>query len=239
MKSSERRDFFAGLAMCAIMQTDAEQYSCATVAERAYQMADAMIAHPDKNRAAGNPNAIDMVEIPGDPFLIGKYPVTNAQYKAFLDATDCASGGWKYPLSKANHPAVSISFYQAEACARWYGMRLPTEQEWEKAARGTDGREYPWGNEFDPQKCNTKEGGPGGTTPVDRYPEGASPYGVMNMAGNVWDWTSSLWEGEGNSRVLRGGSWYYFPYFARCSSRYWSSPDLRSNVVGFRCARTL
>ncbi len=201
---------------------------------------------------------IEMIEIPGGPFLYGpskeknslpafeiaKYPLTNRQYAAFLNATGYGVTennvcGWEISFDKRGHPAVRISYADAEACAKWYGMRLPTEQEWEKAARGTDGREYPWGNEFDPEKCNTREGGAGGTTPVDSYPKGASPYGVMDMAGNVWEWTSTPCESEENSRVLRGGSSIGSSVSARCSGRYGLDPDGRADDVGVRFSRTL
>ncbi len=156
-------------------------------------------------------------------FHIARYPITNMQYKRFVDATGHdVPRGWNrllrtYPLGKGRHPVVGVTWHDAVAYCEWLSRttrkryRLPSEAEWEKAARGglfLDGdasarvpnpnprRIYPCGDRFDRRKCNCEESGIGGTTPVDRYPAGASPYGVMDMAGNVWEWTRSLW-GEG------------------------------------------
>ena len=197
------------------------------------------------------------------PFEIGVYPVTNGQYKKFVEAggyTDndqlqkCWSeegNKWRQKnnittpeywkdeeWNRPEFPVVGVSYYEAEAYAKWAGKRLPTEREWEKAARGEDGREYPWGGEFDEEKCNTDESGIGETTRVDRYPNGVSPYGCYDMAGNVWEWTSD-WYGRGrDSIVLRGGSWDYGSYECRCAYRLYFGPDFRDIGIGFRCART-
>ncbi|MGC8786224.1 MAG: SUMF1/EgtB/PvdO family nonheme iron enzyme [Anaerolineae bacterium] len=216
----------------------------------------------------GDPRDFDeMIEIPAGEFLysedkkpiylnrfkIGKYPVTNAQYKRFLDANPryrvpYEDADWArpynwdrekrtYPEGKANHPVVLVSWNDAQAYCNWlkkttgWDFRLPTEEEWEKAARGTDGREWPWGNEFHSEKANTVESGIGDTTPVGCYPDSASPYGCLDMAGNVWEWTAS--EDEGGHRVLRGGSWYGKQYLARCAFRLRHGPASGAAMLGF------
>jgi formylglycine-generating enzyme required for sulfatase activity len=140
-------------------------------------------------------------EVMGDTFAIARTPVTNALYAVFQQATAAyqpITWGGALPAHLHDHPVVDLSWYEAQALCEWLSTqlgrhyRLPTEAEWEKAARGADGRTFPWGDTFDPQRCNIKESGPGTTTPVERYPAGASPYGVLDMAGNVWEWTQSL-----------------------------------------------
>lgn len=186
--------------------------------------------------------------LPG--FWIDVTPVTQAEYQRFLQANPqhpvpyldenwVKSYNWEQrrrtpPAGKEQHPVVLVSWHDAVAYAQWAGKRLLTEEEWEKAARGTDGREYPWGNTWDAAKCNTDEGKAGGTTPVGRYsPQGDSPYGCVDMVGNVWEWTASDYSSSG--RVVRGGSWYYFRFYARAASHYYDEPDIRYNDFGFRC----
>jgi formylglycine-generating enzyme required for sulfatase activity len=202
------------------------------------------------------------------PFLMAKYPITYAQFQVFIDAKDgfhnpkwwegLAAGEdhKKWPgvqhVQVGNHPRDTVSWYDAVAFCRWLSkklgceVRLPTEWEWQWAAQGGDGRRYPWGNRLAKSKCNTKESGIGKTTPVDKYPSGASPFGVMDMAGNVWEWCLNEYSNPENidltgraSRVTRGGSCYYYQYIARCVNRR-DSANYREHFYGFRvvCARS-
>jgi serine/threonine protein kinase len=202
---------------------------------------------------------IEWVEIPAGEFLYGedkhtlflpafqiaRYPVTNLQYRYFLLANPQhpAPAHWKersFPARKALHPVVGVSYHDALAFCNWLGCRLPTDQEWEKAARGTDGRSYPWGEEWqDGRYCNHWGAMSSGTTPVDRYPEGRSPYDVWDMAGNVWEWTSSEYQSP-LMRQLCGGSWRSFSQFAvRATQRDWMLLEEGREDLGFRCALSI
>jgi formylglycine-generating enzyme required for sulfatase activity len=172
-------------------------------------------------------------------FWIDKTPVTSAEYARFVaDTGHKPPEHWKGkapPKYMADHPVTYVSWHEAVAYAEWAGKRLPTEEEWEKAARGSDGREYPWGDRFDPNRCNTKESGIRNTTPVGQYsPQGDSPYGCVDMAGNVWEWTASS---SMIHKMLRGGSWNNSLRIANCTYRSWYPPRYRLNDVGFRCAK--
>jgi len=222
----------------------------------------------------------DSSEKPGhqvtlEAFKIGVYPVTNAQYLRFVEATgrEWGSDHWRRP-ERANHPAVNVSWHDARAYCEWLTgvwraegligpkevVRLPSEAEWEKAARGTGGSIYPWGDEWDETKCNNRELDLGGTAPVGIFPEGASPYGCLDMAGNVWEWTTSLWgpwtgkeaklkfgypyepadgrenlaAGDDVLRVVRGGSFRLNRYGARCAVRFRLNPFSVWYYNGFR-----
>lgn len=193
-------------------------------------------------------------------YWIDQYPVTNREYRAFVLAEgyenlQCWSDdGWKWKMEnnlrfpkywndpeygKADYPVVGVSYYEAEAYATWAGKRLPFEQEWEKAARGEDGREYPWGDEFDKARCNSSEAGIGHTTPVTQYPNGGSPFGCYDMAGNVLEWCADWYEKNGGFRVAKGGSWIGPPSFLRASFRGGFSADHRGSNLGFRLAQDL
>ncbi|MFZ5573132.1 MAG: SUMF1/EgtB/PvdO family nonheme iron enzyme [Thermodesulfobacteriota bacterium] len=189
-------------------------------------------------------------------FQIDIYPVTNDRYRKFLQAGGYSKDDFWSPeglewrkknniteprywndekWNKDGHPVVGVCFYEADAFAKWEGKRLSTEIEWERAARGNDGRTYPWGNEFDPEKCNTAESGIGQTTRVTRYPNGTSLSGCYDMAGNVWEWTETDY--EHGRKVLRGGSWDSRQDIARCANRLRLNPENRNILVGFRCVR--
>ena len=181
-----------------------------------------------------------------DAFYIDKYPVTNAEYAKFVEATghppppNWEEKGGTYPPDMANHPVVFVNWFDAQDYAAWAGKRLLTETEWEKAARGTDGRVYPWGDWFDKAMCNASEAGIGGTTPVGKYsPFGDSPYRVCDMAGNVWEWTATDWTSGSSSKVQRGGSFVNRGSYARCAYRYLGVPEPRNPNVGFRCGMSM
>jgi formylglycine-generating enzyme required for sulfatase activity len=209
--------------------------------------------------AQARPSQVEMQSIPAGEFVSGTgqriyvpefsidpYPVTNAQYLRFIEATGAAHPAtWTngiFPRPLADHPVTGISWEQAAAYASWAGKRLLTAMEWEKAARGTDGRRYPWGNEFDPQYCNVKEAGRGTTAPVGEFSRDLSPYGVYDMAGNVQEWVADEVKprGLGNpkiKRAVKGGSWAHSKAIAESAMLGSEWPDTRQNYIGFRCAR--
>jgi len=189
-----------------------------------------------------------------DAFSIDKYKVTNELYRRFMEATGQAAPGYwgNSTFNAPTQPVVGVNWQNAEAYCRWAGKRLPTEGEWEKAARGTDGRKYPWGEQWDSSRANSSESKLGKTAAVGSYPTGISPYGVHDMAGNVWEWVAD-WYGEnyyqrspdrnpkgpesGSYRVLRGGSWDGSSWYQRTSVRNGTAPTNRATAAGFRCAQ--
>ncbi len=194
-----------------------------------------------------------------DAYYIDKYEVTNEQYKKFIEAT-----GYRIPrcwndarFNQPDQPVVGVTWEDAAAYAEWAGKRLPTEAEWEKAARGTDKRLWPWGNTFDKAKCNVWESGTTGlrsTMAVGSYEGGKSPYECYDMAGNVWEWCADLYDQKyyyaspkinptgpetGQQRVIRGGGFLYFAHYARCAARYRVPWYTESPQIGFRCAKSV
>jgi formylglycine-generating enzyme required for sulfatase activity len=194
-------------------------------------------------------------------FLIDRYEVTNDDYARFVQATGHripenakpASTLWEEgkPLPGIeDHPVVNVSWDDATAYCHWQDKRLPTEAEWEKAARGPDGRRYPWSDAWDPTRANCALT-VGGTTPVGTYPTGASPYGAQDMAGNVQEWVQDWFGADyyaygptrdprgpstGVFRMVRGGTWSYEPFFLSTTWRSYRTGDNRHAHIGFRCA---
>lgn len=194
-----------------------------------------------------------------DGYWIYKYEVTVAQYRQFCQATRRKmppepTWGWK-----DNHPIVNVNWDEAAAYCQWAGGRLPTEAEWEKGARGTDGRKFPWGNQWEESKCHhskKKFADAEGTAPVGSHPQGASPYGVHDMAGNVWEWCADWYDAHyyakaeqrnptgprstlKGMRVIRGGSWgNEVPDPFRVTNRLMDLPDHRNGSIGFRCVQS-
>jgi formylglycine-generating enzyme required for sulfatase activity len=227
-------------------------------------MPDDMVLVPSGEFTMGSP-AGDIDEQPAhrvlvDAFLMDKYEVSVRQYAAFLqEAGGDRPSEWKTmnKTSYQNRPVMGVDWADAVRYCKWIGKRLPTEAEWEKAARGTDGRLFPWGDEPPtPLHANFGKGrsnDPGLLSPVGTLELGKSPYGIYDMAGNVWEWVSDWYDENyykssptqnpagpsmGGFKVIRGGSWASSPRNLRSADRYWDPPSFRSLYFpGFRCAK--
>ncbi|MBI2503027.1 MAG: SUMF1/EgtB/PvdO family nonheme iron enzyme [Candidatus Latescibacteria bacterium] len=194
-----------------------------------------------------------------EAYYIDQYEVTVGQYRACVEEGACEEPvdaslcNWQGAVGD-NHPINCIRWAQAQAYCEWAGLRLPTEAEWEKAARGADGRTYPWGEDFDRDKANYADNGfMQRTRPVGSYPDGRSPYGAYDLAGNVYEWVADWYEpnyyptspssdpqgpDSGSQRVLRGGSWWFEPHQMRSFHREPYHPADTDIDIGFRCARS-
>jgi len=198
-------------------------------------------------------------------YTIDKYEVTNASYAVCVDAGKCAppldtrsaTRSTYYGDSQyKNYPVVNVTWEMAKKYCEWRGARLPSEAEWEKAARGAKTQTYPWGNSIDCSKANYKGCSGNDTSEVGKYKDGQSPYGVFDMAGNVWEWTADWYQenyyatlgdnvldplgpAAGDSRVIRGGSYFNTQKSVRTTIRNFSDPKINYPYLGFRCAENV
>lgn len=204
------------------------------------------VRHPVDGRSMARVDGSVFLSGPGNEpiwlptFYIDVYPVTNNEYARFVAATghtppqDWEDG--RPAEGRGDHPVVFVTWTDAAAYAEWAGKSLPTGQQWEKAARGTRGTVYPWGDQTTPAKCNVRENGVGSTTVVDCYQSGVSPYGVFDMCGNVWEWCST--ETKPGRHELKGGAWTSPFLRATPSSFNDAAESMCDDDTGFRCAVT-
>ena len=227
-----------------------------TVDAEMYPIGDAKILGDGKNQYSLKAATYSVDQ----PFLLSRFPVTNQQFEAFIQAggyqnpaywIDTAGdrSSWEWRESEnivgprlsghrkwagPTQPVVGVSWFEAMAYCRWAHCRFPTEREWEAAARGPKGWQYPWGDVWREGICNTAEAQFSATTPVGTFKDSQSSCGAYDMAGNVWEWCEDLWNPEDQNRVVRGGSWYYNSGVARSAFRDWLRPVSRIYDVGFR-----
>jgi formylglycine-generating enzyme required for sulfatase activity len=193
------------------------------------------------------PAAVYVLGEPGEereralgPVRIGRWPVANAHLRAFVEETGRALRPALVARLEdpqlADHPATEVTFADALAVCEWAGARLPSGDEWEAAARGTDARPWPWGQTFDPERCACAEAGFGWTEPVRAHPAGASPCGAEQLAGNVWEWVADPPDADGWRRV-RGGCYLDHAWGVRASRALPADPDRATQTTGFRIAK--
>jgi gamma-glutamyl hercynylcysteine S-oxide synthase len=208
------------------------------------------------NNTEPNESPEQTIELPA--YFIDHFEVTNEDFAMFVAATGYQTEAEKSGAKKTwrtydtdgkdNHPVVKVSWNDAQAYCQWLGKRLPTEQEWEKAARGEKGLLFPWGTGFDPTRANIRASGIRGTVAVGSFPSGASPYGVEDMAGNVWEWTADPYLAYPGStyqdkfysndlRVTRGGGWFDEANQIRTTNRNAAKPEAANDDLGFRCVK--
>ena len=265
----------ASLAILVVLATMAAALAAAPAAAQPAQLVDVPGGAYVMGDAAGEPDEAPR-EVTVAPFRLMRFEVTNRQFAAFAAATahrsDAETAGagyvwerrwrlirgadWRHPQGPGSaidglgeHPVVQVSARDAAAFCRWAGLRLPSEEEWEFAARGVDGRRYPWGDaapdeggrrraNFGTVPCCAPDDGDGylRTAPVGRFGEGVSVHHIHDMAGNVWEWTSSPYRPRPEWVSIRGGGWGNNPYCLRASYRHGNPPDIGLDMVGFRCA---
>ena len=241
-----------------------------------------LLGTSDDSEGEHKPHEYPQVTLDLPSFEIGRFPVTVAEFRRFVEdggyrrAELWRDLGWRWrtenaielprffseseraewhPYLTSNRPIVGVSFYEAEAFARWSKARLPTEAEWEKAARGPDGQEYPWGSEWIEDAAGHREVGPRKTVPVGVFPRGESQYGALDMVGSIWQWCADVFEARLYDRIdehdprgpdeakleghrsVRGGAWNTLRYSLRCANRNSYPATARFSNLGFRLAR--
>jgi formylglycine-generating enzyme required for sulfatase activity len=259
--SATRKSIERGLLLKSLIQTTGSATESTKVEQVPSNSATGMALIPEGEFVMGSNERWDD-EAPEhisstNAFHMDLNEVTNSDYKNFVVATQqVAPYHWpegNIPKSKERHPVVYVSWFDASNYCKWAGKRLPTEQEWEKAARGQDGLIYPWGNQWSLDKSNHPYKHSTGTEPIGSYPEGRSPYGINDMSGNVWEWVDSYYlphpgnpvtraEYGKDKRVLKGGSWfdclsYGCGLSAPTFNRSFFTPEVKNNSFGFRCAK--
>lgn len=215
-----------------------------------------MIAIPGATFTMGSHDVNDPESNPAHPVSVGAFSldrkmVSNSQYAEFVKSTGhVAPDGWTnnaYPAHQADWPATGVSWDDANAYCTAQGFRLPTEAEWEYAARGTDARVYPWGNNFSPAFTNSLEAALGRPEAVASHRDAASPFGILDMSGNVWQWTADAYRPypghqspfaiPADAKVIRGGSYEYDKLHVTTTTRNLERASRGSATIGFRCAK--
>jgi formylglycine-generating enzyme required for sulfatase activity len=208
------------------------------VPDRSIPPLDALVEVPAGTYRLGEPGEERAVAV--GPVMIGRWPIVNAHVRAFVEATG-------HPVRPAlaarldapqldDHPATEMTFDEAVAFCAWAGARLPSGAEWEAAARGPDGRPWPWGPTFDAERCACVEAGAGWTAPVRAHPDGAAPCGAEQLAGNVWEWVADAPDEHG-WRAVRGGSYLDHAWGVRASRTLPADPARATPTTGFRIAK--
>ncbi len=180
----------------------------------------------------------DRVEKTLDSYYVDIYPVTNEEYRKFIDETGYRPSKFQEVdyMSRPRQPVVGVSYFDAQQFATWAGKALPTHEQWEKAARGTDGRRYPWGENIDPEHANYgQESETSQIKDIGSYPLNVSPFGAFEMVGNIWQWTDSWFDAE--NKIIKGGSWCDPEDFLECHYVLYAPPKEKQDLLGFRCVK--
>lgn len=222
LKEAVRERYFGEVRTCLIPEG-----TCLVGSSEDSKQARLKVTRPDLHSRILSERVLEEVHL--QAFRIDKMVVSNAEYAEFQPLHRHF-----FPVHEADYPAVNVSHEEAVEYAQWLGKRLPTEEEWEKAARGCEGQKFPWGSEFDSSRVNSGESERRAPLPVGELTEGASPFGCLQMSGNVWEWTSTPWEPDSPLIAKKGGCALNFAPLMHCSARYEDPPEMRLRWAGFR-----